>query len=238
MSRTPRIVRREQPFRSRLSIDAFRPRELFSMLRSYFGLGGASKLGPIDSPEALAHFIETRASYMAQTSLYGYLRTRMGMRYPELFDDDVFVVGINHAKWQIWLDCVGDLSVYAGSRVAQTHPHEAKRVASLMEGLVDEIVARAGTPADAGPAFRDHAKQLRQRIARTHWMAIGDREAAFTESPRSVLKWSPIADELKRLDEEIVLNSVRFHWQEIRRAFARHADPDSILGLVEEPSER
>jgi hypothetical protein len=47
-----------------------------------------------------------------------------------------------------------------------------------------------------------------------------------------VLKWSPIADELKRLDEEIVINSVRFHWQEIRRAFARHADPEAILGLV------
>jgi hypothetical protein len=94
------------------------------MFRSYFGLGEHARMGPIDSPEALAHFIETRASYMAQTSLYGYLRTRMGMRYPELFDDDVFVVGINLAKWQIWLDCLGDLSVYAGSRIAQTHPGE------------------------------------------------------------------------------------------------------------------
>ena len=229
MTRTPRIVRRQPSTGSRLSLEAFRPRELFSMLRNYFGLGGASRMGPIDSPEALAHFIETRASFMAQTSLYGYLRTRMGMRYPELFDDDVFVVGINLAKWQIWLDCVGDLAVYAGSRIAQSHPREADRVAAMMVELVEDIVARAGSPADAGPEFRTHARQLRDRIARTHWLGVGDKEAAFTESPTSVIKWAPIADEMKRLDEEIVLNSVRFHWQEIRRAFAAHIDAQGVL---------
>jgi hypothetical protein len=58
---------------------------------------------------------------------------------------------------------------------------------------------------------------------------VGDKEAAFTESPKSVIKWAPIADEMKRLDEEIVLNSVRFHWQEIRRAFAAHIDAQGVL---------
>jgi hypothetical protein len=204
------------------------------MLRSYFGLDGSARVGPIDSPEALAHFIETRASYMAQTSLYGYLRTRMGMRYPELFDDDAYVVGINIAKWQIWLDCLGDLSVYAGARIAQKHPREVERVSELMVGLVDGILERTGTPPDAGKEFRDHAKRLRERIARTHWLGVGDKEAAFTESPKSVIKWAPIIDSLKRLDEEIVINSVRFHWQEIRRTFAQHIDAEGVLGLTEE----
>lgn len=233
MARTPRIVRREPSSRPRFSLASLRPGELLAMLRSYFGLSGASRLGPIDSPEALAHFIETRASYMAQTSLYGYLRTRMGMRYPELFDDDVFVVGINLAKWQIWLDCLGDLAVYSGSRMAQNQPREADRVAALMVEIVDGILERTAVPADAGPKFRAHVKQVRERLARTHWLAIGDKEAAFTESPKSVLKWAPIADELKQLDEEIVLNSVRFHWQEIRRDFARHIDTAGVLGMVE-----
>jgi len=234
MSRMPRIVRRQSASAPRFSLASLHPGELLPMLRSYFGLGGASRLGPIDSPEALADFIETRASYMAQTSLYGYLRTRMGMRYPELFDDDVFVVGINLAKWQIWLDCLGDLAVYSGSRIAQDQPREADRVAALMIEIVDGVLERTAVPADSGPQFRAHARQLRDRIARTHWLAIGDKEAAFTESPKSVLKWAPIADELKRLDEEIVLNSVRFHWQEIRRAFATHIDTAGVLDMVEE----
>ncbi|MGY6709663.1 MAG: hypothetical protein ACXIVF_15190 [Rhizobiaceae bacterium] len=237
MARTPRIVRRQASSAPRFSLASLHPGELLPMLRNYFGLSGASRLGPIDSPEALAHFIETRASYMAQTSLYGYLRTRMGMRYPELFDDDVFVVGINLAKWQIWLDCLGDLTVYSGSRIAQHQPRGADRVAQLMLDILDGILQTASVPSDAGPDFLSHARQVRERVARTHWLAVGDKEAAFTESPKSVLRWAPIADELKQLDEEIVLNSVRFHWQEIRRAFAQHIDPDGVLGRVEEKHE-
>lgn len=229
--RPPRIVRREPVARRRFDWRSLRPAELFATFRAYFGLGGAAKLGPIDTPEALAHFLETRASYIAQTSLYGYLRTRMGMRYPELFDDDVFVVGINVAKWQIWLDCLGDLGVHAGARIAQAHPREAERVGQLMAELVDGILARAGTPPDAGPDYGAHLEKLRDRVARTDWLAMGDRESAFSESPRSVLRWAPIADELKELDEEIVINSVRFHWQEVRRSFAAHLDAPAVLGL-------
>jgi hypothetical protein len=83
---------------------------------------------PIATPEALARFLDTRASFIAQTSLYGYLRTRAGMRYPELFDDDPFVEGINIAKWHVWLDCLSDLAVYAGGRWRSTR--RARRRAS------------------------------------------------------------------------------------------------------------
>ena len=80
---------------------------------------------PIDSGAALSRFLEERASFLAETSLYGYLHTRAGMRYPELFDDDPFVASINVAKWHLWLDCLADLSVYAGSRLAQDGPRIA-----------------------------------------------------------------------------------------------------------------
>jgi hypothetical protein len=233
-STTPRIVHRQPSARRGFDWLSLRPAELLDTFRSYFGLGRAAKLGPIDTPEALAHFVETRASYIAQTSLYGYLRTRMGMRYPELFDDDVFVVSINLAKWQIWLDCLGDLAVYSGARIAQKRPGEVERVHELMVALVDEILERTGKPEDSGKEFLAHGKEVRERIASTHWLAIGDKEAAFTRSPKSVVKWAPIIDNLKKLDEEIVINSVRFHWQEIRRAFARHIDAEGVLGIDED----
>jgi hypothetical protein len=42
-------------------------------------------------------------------------------------------------------------------------------------------------------------------------------------------------DELKQLDEEIVRNSVRFRWQEVRRDFARHLDVQAVLGSLPLP---
>jgi hypothetical protein len=231
MFKIPRIVRRQRPERPGFSWSSFDAAQMLDMFRSYFGLGRAARMEPITTPEALAQFIDTRASFIAQTSLYGYLRTRMGMRYPELFDDDVFVVGINIAKWEIWLDCLGDLTVHTGARIAQSHPREEPRVADMMQEIVSVILARTGIPEDSGPHFRGHCDEIRARVAGTFWLAVGDAEAAFTTSPASVVRWSPIADELKVLDEEIVRNSVRFHWQEVRRTFRQHIDAAAVLGI-------
>jgi hypothetical protein len=234
MTKQRRIVRREPSSGPRFSWSALRPAELLGTFRAYFGLGNAARMGPIDTPEALAQFLDTRAAFIAQTSLYGYLRTRMGMRYPELFADDAFVEGVNIAKWQIWLDCLSDVSVYAGSRIAQQFPRETPRVAEMMGGLIDDILARTGQPHDAGKEFLSHSQSVRDRIARTDWLAVGDLDAAFTRSPASVVRWSPIVDELKALDEEIVLNSVTFRWQEVRRAFTRHLDAGAIIARLPE----
>lgn len=229
-----RVVRRAPSgSRGRLSWADFKPSELLGTLRAYFGLGRAAPPEPIVDSAGLARFIDSRSSFIAQTSLYGYLRTRAGMRYPELFDDDPFVAGINIAKWHIWLDCVGDLSVYAGSRLALHAPAESRRVGGMMCTLVAGILERIGTPAEAGAEFAAHAERLRERLRRTDWLAVGADEAAFTESPAAVVRWSPVMDELKQLDEEIVLNSVRFRWQEVRRHFARDLEPDAVLASLE-----
>lgn len=230
----PRIVRRAPRAEGgRFSWAELRPTRLLQTLRAYFGLGRAAPPEPISSPAALQRFIDTRASFIAQTSLYGYLRTRAGMRYPELFDDDPFVAGINIAKWHIWLDCVGDLAVFTGSRLARHSPQDTPRIATMMVDLLEGILSQAGTPDEAGREFPGHADQLRARVRDTDWLGVGDDAAAFSESPPSVVKWSPVMDELKQLDEEIVLNSVRFRWQEVRRDFVRQLQPKSLLAALD-----
>ena len=75
---------------------------------------------------------------------------------------------------------------------------------------------------------------MRERVARTDWLAVGDQEAAFTESPTALVRWAPIIDELKQLDEDIVRNSVRFRWQEVRRDFCADLDAHAVLGIATE----
>jgi hypothetical protein len=43
------------------------------------------------------------------------------------------------------------------------------------------------------------------------------------------VRWAPIVENLKELDEEIVKNSVRFRWQEIRRDLRRNLDAGAVL---------
>lgn len=207
-----------------------RPGELWSTIRDYLGIGRRRRLVPITDRQGLKWFLETRASHVAQTSLYGYVRTRAGMRYPELFDDDGFVGSINIAKWQMWLACLSDISVYAGGLLARDGPRAAAQAGPLVRAAVAEILAGTGTPADSGPAFADSARAVLQRIDSCDWAAVPDDGGAFTESPPALVRWAPIVDELKQVDEPIVLNSVRFRWQEVRRDLRQTLDAAAVLG--------
>jgi hypothetical protein len=233
----PRIIHRAQTTSGDgLSWSLLNPLALWSTIRPYLGLGGGAAAEPIGTRDALARFIDSRASFVAQTSLYGYLRTRAGMRYPELFDDDAFVGSINVAKWHLWLDCLADLAVHAGGRLAQHAPLQVPAIAELMSAVVEDVIAKAGTPAEAGDGFASHAIQVRDRVSRTDWLTVGPDESAFTQSPDGLVKWAPVTVELKELDAEIVRNSVRFRWQQVRRELARQLDADALLATSSRPA--
>jgi hypothetical protein len=204
-------------------------RDLWHGLRDYFGSLGRRRAEPIDDRASLRRFLETRSNYIAQTSLYGYLRTRAGQIYPQLFEDDTFVQSVNVARWHVWLACLSDLSVYAGGLLAAQSPSRAATVAGLVQEIVAAILDQTGTPVDAGAEFPAHAERVRSRLASCDWARVTDDESPFRESPGALIHWAPIVENLKELDEEIVRNSVRFRWQEIRRDLRRDLDADAVL---------
>ena len=200
------------------------------MLAEYLGAGAAGRKRTIADIAALRHFLDTRASHVAQTTLYGYLRTRAGTRFPVLFENDAFVVSINHAKWQMWLACLSDLSVFAGALLALRSRAGPAAAGAAVQRAVEAILERTGTPDDSGPLFAEDARTVRDRLSRCDWHALGDDESEFTASPEALVRHAPIIPELMALDEEIVRNSVRFRWQEIRRELRATLDANAVLG--------
>jgi hypothetical protein len=202
---------------------------VWEALRDHFGALGRRRREPINDRAGLRRFLETRSNYVAQTSLYGYLRTRAGKLYPQYFVNDPFVRTVNTAKWHIWLACLSDLSVYAGGLLAQHAPAGSRAAGTLIKGLVGEILDDTGVPADADADFPAQAERVRARLAACDWAAVTDDAAPFSASPIALVRWAPVVENLKELDEEIVKNSVRFRWQEIRRALRRDLDGEAVL---------
>jgi len=199
------------------------------MIRAFVGsMGRSSPAVHIDDLESLQQFVESRASHVTQTSLYGYLRTRAGSRYPELFANDDFAKAINAAKWNIWLACVSDLAIYAGGLIARGRADGQAEAAHVMGMVVDSIL-QAGPPAEADREYPALAAGVLKRVDSCRWDEVPDNEAAFAESPGALVRWAPIVDQLKELDADIVRNSVRFRWQEVRQDLRRLLDAEALL---------
>lgn len=219
-------MKTENPVKTLLS--ALLSRNFWRVLRDHLGIGKQKKVDNITSQATLAYFVNTRSSHVAQTSLYGYLRTRAGTRFPELFKNPDILQSINMAKWHIWLACVSDLCVFVGRLLYQSGQFDSPDITTLMSGTIGQILQETGSPEEAGEDFHQAVDKATQRIRNWDWSKDSDDDDIFCDSPTALFYWAPIADELKNRDEIIVRNSVRFRWIEVRRSTRALLDIDSL----------
>ncbi|HKI64361.1 MAG TPA: hypothetical protein VKA16_07035 [Burkholderiales bacterium] len=207
-----------------------RPASVWRTIHGYLGAIRWKRGTPIVDRDGLRRFLESRSSFVTQISLYGYLRTRAGLRYPELFSNDDFARAVDAAKWQMWLACLSDLSVYAGGLLARRSRADKPAIASLMGAMLEAILAANQAGNDAAGADR-----VRTRLAQCDWASVPDDATAFSESPRTLIECAPIVDQLKQLDDAIVRNSVRFRWQQVRRELRRDLDAEAVMASQTPP---
>ena len=74
-----------------------------------------NKFKSINSTEDLQNFVQERSAHVTQTTLYGYLKTRIGTRFPIMVEDEKFSNSINIAKWNIYVAAISDLTLYVFS---------------------------------------------------------------------------------------------------------------------------
>ena len=173
-----------------------------------------SKFSTINSKEDLQNFVQERSAHVTQTTLYGYLKTRIGTRYQLMLDDEKYSGSINIAKWNIYMASLSDLTLYVFSYlIAQKNlkQNDAEEVFmniinnELKNGLNEEL-------------FNNSKKEFILRLKNTNWNKFY-LESPFKNSGLALYNWSPIADELKVLDKEIVLNSIMLKWNLVENEF-------------------
>ena len=161
----------------------------------------------IKSKKDLQKFIQQRSAHVTQTTLYGYLKTRIGVKFTAMVEDDVFSKSINIAKWNIYMTAIADCSLYVFSYlIAEKNLKENDCKEIYLDiiknekenGLTDEIYQRA-------------KQEFLNRYDKINFNKYY-LENPFKESCLALYNWAPIADELKTLDKEIVLNSMRLKW--------------------------
>ena len=173
-----------------------------------------NKFKKINTLEELQAFIQERSAHVTQTTLYGYIKTRIGTRYAMMFEDKVFSQSINIAKWNIYMSALSDCTLYTFSfLIAEKNlkENEAKKIylsilnSEKQNGLDTKLL-------------EDSILNFNKRLENIDWYNYY-KAKPFLESSLSLYKWSPIADELKQLDKEIVLNSIKLKWNLVENEF-------------------
>lgn len=196
------------------------------VLAGMFGFNARAR--KLDDVETFEHFVSARSAFVAQKKLYGYLKTRMGTRYPSMFEDDQFIASINIAKAHIFAACLSDMTIFAVADVgAQGRLSREQKNMLAHECHEAGLRGNAEQLAHAG-AEQDWRTAFGARVDGIHWDNVAAGADVFDTSPATLVEWAPIAPQLKAYDREIVENSLKFAWIEIRRDYRKLIDRDAV----------
>lgn len=173
-----------------------------------------NKFRRINSKEDLKNFIQERSAHVTQTTLYGYIKTRIGSRYAMMFEDEVFLKSINIAKWNIYMAALTDCTFYVFSYLIDK---KSLRQNDALEIFIDIIEKEKDNGLDVA-LFEDTKLKFNERLKEIEWKKY-HQDSPFKNSGLSLLKWSPIAENLKVFDKEIVLNSIKLKWNIVENEF-------------------
>ena len=173
-----------------------------------------NKFKSIHSKEDLKNFVQERSAHVTQTTLYGYLKTRIGTRYPIMIEDEKFADSINIAKWNIYVAAISDLTFYVFSYLIDKKNLKKNDAEEIFLNIINEE-SKNGLSKN----ISENAKnEFILKAKNINWHQYYQNNP-FQESGLALYKWSPIADELKILDKEIVLNSIKLKWNLVENEF-------------------
>ena len=188
----------------------------------------------INSLDDLVEFLHQRSAYMAQSTLFGYLRTRMGTSYQQFFQDERFAGQIADARLGVFVACLGDLTIFAVALAGAEGRLEAPASARAAERCFGMALDRSLDPGDRLKAA-EAPFGFSRRARSVAWAGAHLGEAAFTTSPRTLSDAAPVSDRYRRADREIVMNSMRFHWREVRDELRRAIDAEAVAAALRAP---
>ena len=173
-----------------------------------------NKFRSINSKEDLKNFIQERSAHVTQTTLYGYIKTRIGTRYAMMFEDEIFSKSINLAKWNIYMAALSDCTLYVFSYLIDKKNLKQNDAQEIFV----EIIENEKNNGLDNNLFEATKIEFNQRLKEINLKSY-HLNNPFKNSSLALYKWSPIADNLKVLDKEIVLNSIKLKWNLVENAF-------------------
>ena len=174
------------------------------------------KFKSIDSIQHLESFIDERSAHVTQTTLYGYIKTRMGFKHTLMFEDKAFLESMDIAKWNIYVVALADCTFYTLSYLISKKNLNKNNAKDIFLKILNNQRSNGLNL----KAYNEGKLEFESRLKEIDWNLYHQKDP-FKMSGLALYKWSPIAEDLKILDKEIVLNSMKYKWNLVKTEFEK-----------------
>ena len=182
----------------------------------------------IDEIESLRSFVSSRSSYMAQVSLYGYLKARAGTQYVSLIKDPLFASSMKTARNRIFFACLMDLTLHVFKKIHSRKKQNIQNLDSFARQFFIQTLAKVPEEVFESLERKEVILEFEKHLRRHNWTSTDDSHESFSGSRSALLKWAPVVEEFKIQDEEIVSNSIHFKWLRVCQEFEILTDFEKI----------
>lgn len=174
------------------------------------------KFKSIDSIQHLESFIDERSAHVTQTTLYGYIKTRMGFKHTLMFEDKAFLESMDIAKWNIYVVALADCTFYTLSYLISKKNLNKNNAKDIFLKILNNQRSNGLNL----KVYNEGKLEFESRLKEIDWNLYHQKDP-FKMSGLALYKWSPIAEDLKILDKEIVLNSMKYKWNLVKAEFEK-----------------
>ena len=178
----------------------------------------------IDEIESLRIFVLSRSSYIAQFSLYGYLKARAGTQYVSLIKDPLFASSMKTARNRIFFACLMDLTLHVLKTINAQKQQNFQNLIPFARQFFIKTLDKAPEEVFESLEREKVILEFEKHLSRHNWSSSYDSHESFSGSRSALLNWAPVVEEFKIQDEEIVSNSIHFKWLRVCEEFEKLTD--------------
>ena len=131
----------------------------------------------------------------------------MGHKFTLMVQDEIFSKSINIAKWNIYMVALADCTFYTFSYLIS----EKNLKENDCKKIYLDIIEKEKSNGLSEEVYLKAKEEFLNRYEKIDFYKYY-LDNPFKESCLALYNWAPVADELKILDKEIVLNSMRLKW--------------------------
>jgi hypothetical protein len=188
---------------------------------------------PIVDRASLSDFLDTRAAFLSQKSIFDYVRGRSGPYFSMIIKEESFKASVEEGRWKNYPYGVSIVAeMVHGILLPLTG--EPVRLASVMRDLSLEVFDRYPVPAPLGDEYWENERRalaLRcEQIALHPPKHVKDIPVPFAQV---FFDNMPIHEKLREQDFELIRNQLRVNLISMHRDFTKYANLPAVAAAIE-----